>query len=234
MRRLKKNEIELAAHAIILICIMLFGVNTAMDSMTKNMLSAEEQQVSEVSETERPQDMASIHKDNQNDCKSADATDGTKAKQAEDTKEAQLTIEQYPAFTHSRDWSENDQYLLAKLAMCEAGTQNMQTKCLVILTVYNRLYDDRFPDTVEEIIFQHDGGVYQYSPCALGGSWYSTECEPDQECYDAVKQVMEEQYDYSGGALFFEAFATEEQAANSWHGRCLTYLYQSQDVRFYK
>lgn len=230
--RLKKKDIEFMTHGVIILLVMFIGIGVNVSGMTKNMLSAEEQQVSEVSETERPQDMASTHKDNQNDCKSTDATDGTETKRVEDTKEAQPTIEQYPTFTHSRDWSEHEQYLLAKLAMCEAGTQNLRTKCLVILTVYNRVYDDQFPDTIEAVIFQNDGKTWQYSPCAPGGSWSYT--EPDEQCYEAVAQVMAEQYDYSGGAEYFEAFATEEEVANSWHSRCLTYLYQSQDVRFYK
>lgn len=230
--RLKKKDIEFMTHGVIILLVMFIGIGVNASGMTMSMLSAEEQQVSEVSETERPQDMASTHEDSPEDYELTDVPVGTETRQADGIDGGTTTIEQYPTFTHSRDWSEHEQYLLAKLAMCEAGTQNLQTKCLVILTVYNRVYDDRFPDTIEAVIFQNDGKTWQYSPCAPGGSWSYT--EPDEQCYEAVAQVMAEQYDYSGGAEYFEAFATEEEVANSWHSRCLTYLYQSQDVRFYK
>lgn len=230
--RLKKKDIEFMTHGVIILLVMFIGIGVNVSGMTMSMHSAEEQQVSEVPETERPQDMASTHEDSPEDYELIDITVGTETRRADGSDGGTTTIEQYPTFTHSRDWSEHKQYLLAKLAMCEAGTQNLQTKCLVILTVYNRVYDDRFPDTIEEVILQNDGKTWQYSPCAPGGSW--SYMEPDEQCYEAVAQVMAEQYDYSGGAEYFEAFATEEEAANSWHGRCLTYLYQSQDVRFYK
>lgn len=230
--RLKKKDIEFMTHGVIILLVMFIGIGVNVSGMTMSMHSAEEQQVSEVPETERPQDMASTHEDSPEDYELIDITVGTETRRADGIDEGTTTIEQYPTFTHSRDWSEHEQYLLAKLAMCEAGTQNLQTKCLVILTVYNRVYDDRFPNTIEAVILQNDGKTWQYSPCAPGGSW--SYMEPDEQCYEAVAQVMAEQYDYSGGAEYFEAFATEEEAANSWHGRCLTYLYQSQDVRFYK
>ena len=230
--RLKKKDIEFMTHGVIILLVMFIGIGVNVSGMTMSMHSVEEQQVSEVPETERPQDMASTHEDSPEDYELIDITVGTETRRADGIDGGTTTIEQYPTFTHSRDWSEHEQYLLAKLAMCEAGTQNLQTKCLVILTVYNRVYDDRFPDTIEEVILQNDGKIWQYSPCAPEGSWSYT--EPDEQCYEAVAQIMAEQYDYSGGAEYFEAFATEQEAANSWHGRCLTYLYQSQDVRFYK
>ena len=230
--RLKKKDIEFMTHGVIILLVMFVGIGVNVSGTTMSMHSAEEQQVSEVPETERPQDMASTHEGSPEDYELIDITVGTETRRADGIDGGTTTTEQYPTFAHSRDWSEHEQYLLAKLAMCEAGTQNLQTKCLVILTVYNRVYDDRFPDTIEEVILQNDGKTWQYSPCAPGGSW--SYMEPDEQCYEAVAQVMAEQYDYSGGAEYFEAFATEEEAANSWHSRCLTYLYQSQDVRFYK
>lgn len=123
--------------------------------------------------------------------------------------------------------SENDKYLLAKIAMAEAENQNIQTKTLVIMSVLNRLESPDFPDSISEIIFQNTGNIYQYSPVMQGGRWYKV--EPDSDCYEALKIVLTTKYDYSDGALYFESCK-----GDSWHNKNLTYLYQSQDLRFYK
>lgn len=230
--RLKKKDIEFMTHGVIILLVMFIGIGVNVSGMTMSMHSAEEQQVSEVPETERPQDMASTHEDSPEDYELIDITVGTETRRADGIDGGTTTIEQYPTFTHSRDWSKHEQYLLAKLAMCEAGTQSVQTKCLVILTVYNRVHDNRFPDTIEDVIYQNNGKTWQYSPLMPGGSW--NRLEPDEECYEAVAMVMLEQFDYSGGAMYFESFGTDEEAANSWHGRRLEYLYQSDGIRFYK
>ncbi len=133
----------------------------------------------------------------------------------------------YPMFEYSKDWDANDSYLLAKIAMCEAGNQSTETKALVILTVPNRVWDDYFPDTIEEVIFQKAYGVYQFSPIG-DGSWERN--EPNEDCWKAVQMVMESLYDYSSGALYFESCVNED----NWHSRNLEFLYQSQDMRFYK
>lgn len=138
------------------------------------------------------------------------------------------SIETYPEFEYSKDWDANDSYLLAKIAMCEAGNQNTQTKTLVIMTILNRVWDDYFPDTIEEVIFQQgSNGVYQFSPIG-DGSWEKN--EPDEDCWEAVRIVMESRYDYSDGALYFESYKNED----NWHSRNLEFLYQSQAMRFYK
>ena len=147
--------------------------------------------------------------------------------QSSSTEEVE-SIEMYPEFEYSKDWDANDSYLLAKIAMCEAENQNTQTKTLVIMTVLNRVWDDYFPDTIEEVIFQQDSnGVYQFSPIG-DGSWEKN--EPDEDCWEAVRIVMESKYDYSGGALYFESCENED----NWHSRNLEFLYQSQAMRFYK
>ncbi|MGN0321283.1 MAG: cell wall hydrolase [Lachnospira sp.] len=141
----------------------------------------------------------------------------------------EVTISQYPEFSYIKDWSYEDSYLLAKIAMAEAEGENIQTKTLVILTVLNRVHSDDFPDTIYDVIFDYNEktGVYQFSPVIPGGRWWTT--EPNDECYEAVQVVMESQYDYSGGALFFESCDYD-----SWHSRNLEFLYQSGNLKFYK
>ena len=129
---------------------------------------------------------------------------------------------------YDKEFTEDDKYLLAKIAMAEAESQNIQTKTLVIMSVLNRVESDDFHDSILEVIFQNNGKTYQYSPVMQGGRWWTT--EPDEDCYEAVEVVLATEYDYSDGALYFESCAEEE----NWYSKNLEFLYQSEDLRFYK
>ena len=136
---------------------------------------------------------------------------------------SEIEVDYYPEFTYSKDWSANESYLLARIAMAEAEGCNTQTKTLIIMCVLNRVWSDEFPDTIEEVIFQEN----QFSPID-NGRW--DRVEPNEDCYEAVKVVMEAKYDYSGGATYFENCADEV----NWHSRNLEFLYESEGIRFYK
>ena len=136
---------------------------------------------------------------------------------------SEIEVEYYPEFTYSKDWSAKESYLLARIAMAEAEGCNTQTKTLIIMCVLNRVWSDEFPDTIEEVIFQEN----QFSPID-NGRW--DRVEPNEDCYEAVKVVMEAKYDYSGGATYFENCADED----NWHSRNLEFLYESEGIRFYK
>ena len=136
---------------------------------------------------------------------------------------SEVEVDYYPEFTYSKDWSAKESYLLAKIAMAEAEGCNTQTKTLIIMCVLNRVWSDEFPDTIEEVIFQEN----QFSPID-NGRW--DRVEPNEDCYEAVKVVMEGKYDYSGGATYFENCVDED----NWHSRNLEFLYESEGIRFYK
>lgn len=136
---------------------------------------------------------------------------------------SEVEVDYYPEFTYSKDWSVEDSYLLAKIAMAEAEGCNTQTKTLIIMCVLNRVWSDEFPDTIEEVIFQEN----QFSPID-NGRW--DRVEPNEDCWEAVKIVMEAKYDYSGGATYFESCDDED----NWHSRNLEFLYESEGIRFYK
>lgn len=139
----------------------------------------------------------------------------------------QATMEAYHKVTYSKDWDSEDGYLLAKIAMAEAEGCSTETKALIIYTVLNRVWSDDFPDTIQEVIFQERNGIYQFSPIG-NGRWDSV--EPNEDCWKALDIVAKAEYDYSGGALYFESCSN----ANNWHSRNLEYLYESSGLRFYK
>lgn len=136
---------------------------------------------------------------------------------------SEVEVDYYPEFTYSKDWSAKESYLLARIAMAEAEGCNIQTKTLIIMCVLNRVQSDEFPNTIEEVIFQEN----QFSPID-NGRW--DRVEPNEDCYEAVRIVVEAKYDYSGGATYFENCADED----NWHSRNLEYLYESEGIRFYK
>ena len=123
--------------------------------------------------------------------------------------------------------SDNDRYLLAKIVQCEAGNKSVRTRELVALTVLNRVKSNKFPNTVYDVIFQHSGKVYQFSPI-VDGAWKKK--EPESKDYEAVDNVLNTTYDYSEGSLYFE----DCKNPNNWHSRNLIFILKSQGMRFYK
>ena len=142
---------------------------------------------------------------------------------SDEEESSEIEVDYYPEFTYSKDWSAKESYLLARIAMAEAEGCNTQTKTLIIMCVLNRVWSDEFPNTIEEVIFQEN----QFSPID-NGRW--DRVEPNEDCYEAVKIVMEAKYDYSGGATYFESCSDED----NWHSRNLEFLYESEGMRFYK
>ena len=128
----------------------------------------------------------------------------------------------------SKDWDAEETYLLAKIAMAEAGCEDTFGKALVICVILNRVNDDYFPNTIEEVIFQNNGkGSYQFSPVRPGGSWYKV--EPSEDCYKAV-ELVQSGWDESKGALYF----TSSKKQSTWHSRNLEFLFQHGGHKFYK
>lgn len=134
---------------------------------------------------------------------------------------------EYPTFTYSKDWDAKDSYLLAKISMAEAEGCSIKCKERVILVVLNRVWDDRFPDTIYDVIHENYNGIYQFTPIQ-DGRW--DRVEPNEECYQAVENIMKNPYDESEGALYFESCENED----NWHSQNLEYLYEIGGIRFYK
>ena len=132
-----------------------------------------------------------------------------------------------PEIIQSLDWGAEESYLLAKLAMAEAEGEDTKGKALVILVVLNRVWSEGFPDTVEDVILEEHNGVNQFSVTQDGGRWYTV--EPDEDCYKALELIMQEHWDESEGALYFES-----QSDSTWHQNNLQFLFKHGKHYFYK
>lgn len=106
---------------------------------------------------------------------------------AEETPE-ELTVEPEPENRYAElHFSDEDIYILACLVYHEARGESFEGQVAVVEVVLNRMLSDYFPDTVEEVVFQKYGDVWQFSPAP-----YLYSAEPDKEQYLAVHTAIEE------------------------------------------
>lgn len=73
--------------------------------------------------------------------------------------------------------------LIARVVMSEASILSYDAKYAVASTIVNRVNDDNFPDSVNDVIYT----PYQYSHQDNG--------EPTDECYEAARAAMDDPID---------------------------------------
>jgi N-acetylmuramoyl-L-alanine amidase len=95
-------------------------------------------------------------------------------------------------------FSQRDIELLAKLVYAEARGEPYMGQVAVAATVLNRLNDPRYPNTLSGVIFQVDGGYYQYSPVADGQIYLTPNATARRAVNDAISGN-----DPTGGATTF-------------------------------
>ena len=210
--RKTKHKHWLALHGIAMILIMVIGLRTCL-----------------VQATDKKQEQEVVNSNVSTTSKVAQTTTSEQiVREQVSQQEQEEEMEMCPEFEYSKDWSADDNYLLARIVMAEAEGCSVQTKTLVTMVVLNRVWSEQFPDTIHDVIFQQcANGTYQFSPIG-NGRW--DRVEPNEDCYEAIEIVKQSAYDYSGGALYFENCTNED----NWHSRNLEYLYESEGIRFYK
>lgn len=111
---------------------------------------------------------------------------------------------------------------LCRIVQAEAGNQDAEGKQLIANVVLNRVKNEDFPDTVQEVILQDNGGITQFSP-TKNGSYHAAEISVDTMA--AVNRAIAGE-DLSGGALYFKA-----GSETHWGG--LQFLFQHGDHVFF-
>ena len=84
-------------------------------------------------------------------------------------------------------YTDNDLYVLSHIISAEAGNCSEDMMLSVGSVVLNRVADDRFPNSIEEVVFQEG----QYAP-TWNGTYYD---EPTEDAVEAAKTLLE------GGAV---------------------------------
>lgn len=78
--------------------------------------------------------------------------------------------------------TESERELLAKAAYLEAGNQSMTGQRAVVEVILNRVMDDKFPDTIEGVLYQP--GQFTTAPRIASAA-------PNEEQYKAVDMTLE-------------------------------------------
>lgn len=117
--------------------------------------------------------------------------------------------------------SEEDYEALLKIVEAEAGSEDETGKLLVANVVLNRVNSDQFPDTVEGVVYQRQGGKAQFSPVGNGSI---QKIAASEETVRAVERALKGE-DVSQGALYFAARKAANPENMQWFDRCLTRLF---------
>lgn len=73
-----------------------------------------------------------------------------------------------------REFTYEEAQMLMRIAQAEAGNQGIEGMIMVMAVVLNRVEDEDFPNTIEEVIFQ----PHQFQPIA-DGRYYEVELSPE-------------------------------------------------------
>ena len=119
--------------------------------------------------------------------------------------------------------NENDLYWLSRLIYAEAVGQPLEGKIAVGNVVMNRVRSKDYPDNVYDVIFDKKYGT-QFSPTE-NGSIYN---EPDSECIEAAKKVLEG-YSLDDRIVYF---VNHDLSSSTWF-YTRTFVFKIGDHSFY-
>lgn len=125
--------------------------------------------------------------------------------------------------------SDADYDTLLRIVEAEAGGEDENGKLLVANVVLNRVDSPLFPDTVREVVYQQDYGVYQFSPVSDGRIDRVTVSD---ETRRAVERAVYGE-DISQGALYFAARSAASGESMRWFDSSLTWLFAYGGHEFY-
>lgn len=94
-------------------------------------------------------------------------------------------------------YSEDDLFVLSHIISAEAGNcgEEMLIGCGSV--VLNRVASDKFPNTIEEVVFQTEPSL-QYSPTVNGTYWN----EPTEDAVRVAKMLLEEGSQYPPDVIY--------------------------------
>lgn len=128
------------------------------------------------------------------------------------------------------DLTDEELEVLLRIVEAEAGCEDEEGKLLVANVVLNRVADEAFPDTVTEVVFQQENGIFQFSPIA-DGRYYQVKIS--KSTIQAVSRALLGE-DISEGALFFAARARADADRMKWFDEKLTFLFVHGRHEFFK
>lgn len=125
--------------------------------------------------------------------------------------------------------SKTDYDVLLKIVEAEAGGEDETLRTLIANVIINRMLNDYYPNTIEEVVFQNDGKTYQFSPIK-DKRYFSVVVS--EKTISAVQKALAG-YDNSKGALAFVDPTNTSDKVMSWFNNNLDYVMSYGDVSFY-
>lgn len=104
-------------------------------------------------------------------------------------------------------YSSSELDLLARLITAEAVGEPYEAKVAVGAVVINRVQDSRFPKNISDVIYQKDGGYYQFTPVVNGWINKPATAESRQAALEALNGA-----DPTHGALYY----FDDSSTNKW------------------
>ncbi len=126
--------------------------------------------------------------------------------------------------------TDTDYQVLLRIVEAEVGAEDLYNRTIIANAIINRMYSDVYPDTIEAVVFQKSGSVYQFSPI-LDGRYYDVKVSPETEL--AVKIAMAG-IDNSAGALAFVNRQITSEKNMEWFDTYLEPVTQYGVVEFFK
>ena len=114
-------------------------------------------------------------------------------------------------------WSEDDVFCLAAVIYQEAGGDACtdETRRMVADVVMNRVFDDRFPNTIREVLEDAPGGALQYGRFALTGVCFpaAADAECEQHAVERAYRIANEVLEGEHSELFGEGYIWQAEFA---------------------
>lgn len=119
------------------------------------------------------------------------------------------------------EYSEEDYDNLLRIVEAEAGCEDSTGKLLVANVIINRVKNEKFPDTITDVIYQQENGVTQFSPV---GNGRIQKVKVSEETREAVEDAIAGE-DVSRGALYFVARKYADSRRLAWFDNHLKRLF---------
>lgn len=142
----------------------------------------------------------------------ASRTERRRAVIGESTQSAQNVFAYAKDVVKSNQMPESEYYTLLQIVEAEATGEDIEGKMLIANVILNRVKDERFPDTIEGVVWQQIDGSAQFQP-TIDGRIHTVEIT--QSTIDAVDRVLAGE-DSSQGALYFMARNGSDASSIGW------------------
>ncbi len=145
------------------------------------------------------------------------------------TRAARTLSESATRLVRETQMPQSEYFTLLRIVEAEATGEDLYGKMLIANVILNRVADARFPNTIEEVVWQKTGSTAQFQP-TVDGRMYAVEITGDT--IEAVDRVLQGE-DHSEGALYFMARKSSDSASVGWFDKNLSLLFTHGGHEYY-